>query len=70
MKYIHTDLGIILFPAFTSHKDMAKHFKNKVYSAGFVSFDYESIDCWGKSESLNLQSDPLDTKLLRIMAEL
>ena len=70
MKYIHTDLGIILFPAFISHKDMADHFEGKVYSAGFVALDYESLGCYGESGSLKLHSDPLDTKLLRIMAEI
>ena len=70
MKYIHTDLGIILFPAFISHKNMADHFEGKVSSAGFVALDCESINCYGKSESLKLHSDPLDTKSLRIMAEL
>ena len=39
MKYIRTNLGIILFPAFISHAEMAEHFEDKVYSAGFVTLD-------------------------------
>ena len=70
MKYIRTNLGIVLFPAFISHKEMAEHFEDKVYSAGFVALNCESLDCYGKSESLKLHSDPFDTKLLRITAEI
>ena len=70
MKYIRTNLGIILFPAFISHSEMAEHFEDKVYSAGFATLDCESLNCHGKSESLKLHSDPFDTKLLRITAEI
>ena len=70
MKYIRTNLGIILFPAFISHAEMAEHFEDKVYSAGFVTLDCESLNCYGESGSLKLHSDPFDTKLLRITAEI
>lgn len=71
MKYInHSGLGIILFPKSLSHKRIADILGGNITSAGFVALDCKSIDCYGGSESLHINYDPFDTKLLRIMAEL
>jgi len=68
MKYIkHSVAGIIVFPAsrkFT-HEDVALALRARLggetISAGFVDFIGTSPVCYGRSESLNLDSDPGDT---------
>lgn len=57
--------NIIVFPATMKHSEF-KHFEP--VSAGFISFGVDregnpSCTCYGKSESLDLESDPIDTWL-------
>lgn len=66
MKYIvfdHTE--IIIFPALVSHDKMALRLPDKKpTSAGFVGKDGGKLVCYGRSESLDLESIPFDTTLL------
>lgn len=64
MKYVnHEDLGIVIFPNVTSHAKMARMLGGRITSAGFV--DMGTGECFGRSETLNLNSDEKDTRLLR-----
>lgn len=69
MKYIATRETIILFPDYEGHDDMARHCKGIVTGAGFViglgSGDIEKIECTGRSISLEIESQPEDTKKLQ-----
>jgi hypothetical protein len=57
LKYIKTDLNeIIIFPMSIEHSS----FKNfSPVSAGFcvIRNNYDKVDCYGESHSLELQSD-------------
>jgi len=65
VKYIRIKgvSGIVLFPPSLIHADVARG--HDVESAGFV--DLKNMECFGQSISLELSSDPLDTKILRHM---
>lgn len=70
MKYVRfQDLDgvdcIILFPMNMNHNETIKRIRHiTLISAGFVS---RKLECFGRSESLNLDSKPEeDTKLLEI----
>jgi len=65
-------LGAVVFPEFVNHSEMARRMFREVQSAGFVDFateDYESgfrVVCFGRSESLKLESNPeVDIPLVR-----
>ena len=68
VKYIRTsDNAIIVFPEFINH-DTFRHLKPK--SAGFIAIGSNGknepiIECYGKSISLDMESDPRDTDLAR-----
>jgi hypothetical protein len=73
MKYIiyHSAEGprISLFAAPTIHaEDAAAHPGWKPTSAGFVAFRGDcQVECFGRSDSLNLAADPQDAMLIRAM---
>lgn len=62
-KYIMTPNGIIVFPGSFKHKEF-EHFKPR--SAGEIDFVVENGEvvakCWGRSESLNIESHPDDSR--------
>lgn len=66
-KYIRWDTGlvdaIIIFPDFVQHRDMAAGLHGKIISAGFIN--PETLNCYGKSISLDLKSLPEDSDLAR-----
>lgn len=70
LKYIRIKGGIsgsfpaiLVFPSFLSHAEAAAG--REVISAGFVN---ENVwECYGRSDSLGLDSRPEDTALLRAM---
>lgn len=82
MKYIRLEqLGkaqdtIVVFPMFISHNDMVDHLgleKKDVFSAGFVRVDKPKkkdgnpeMVCYGHSESLDLQADKYDSRILNL----
>jgi len=53
---------LVLFPSSVTHATIAESIKAKVISAGFVSSFGE---CYGKSTSLNIKSDPMDTEFCK-----
>ena len=68
----------IIFPAQLVHKHVAQallklpgnpyNFINKVASAGEVTFDNDSITCYGESETLNIKSRGLeDVELIEMI---
>lgn len=57
---------MIVFPPTLSHGDMQRKFSpSQAVSAGFVMFDStkNEFHCYGKSDSLGLESDPGDAEL-------
>ena len=67
-KYVvfRKDLPVLLPPSM-SHQDMKALEQNlgPITSAGFIQVDSGGICCYGKSESLNVNSDPQkDTRLI------
>ena len=64
----------IIFPDFMIHEDIAKsaqlilkdfhNFDSTVSSAGDIQFEYPL--CSGKSETLNVKSDPEDEETIRL----
>lgn len=76
MKYIciqDADEGIesiVIFPKHINHDRMAfavGRFKAKTVSAGFIAPDWT---CFGRSETLNMESRKEDTELLAISRSL
>jgi hypothetical protein len=68
VKYIVFDtVEIITFQPHIGHDKMAFRFPDKKpTSAGFVGWDNGKLVCYGRSESLGLESDPFDTRLLEV----
>ena len=69
MKYIRMNMvDIIMFPGHLNHKVMADQNggQEKCTSAGFVRDTEFGLECFGHSESLELDSHLGDTKLLKI----
>ena len=72
-KYIVLNSSnIIIFSAILSHNEVAAGFtNNKVTSAGFIVTDVDDsnevrVQCFGKSMTLNIESDPdNDARLAR-----
>ena len=65
-KYIIVQKGSleepIIFSPLISHEEMARKINAKVVSAGFINF---RLECWGKSETLDIESREKDTELIR-----
>jgi len=72
MKYIRTEDGIIVFPMIIAHAEMKRSIGNRdILSAGFVKQDKDKkLVCFGRSESLNIKSDPEDTMILHIQIKI
>jgi hypothetical protein len=68
VKYIVFDtVNIVTFPPHISHDKMRDRFPDmRPTSAGFVGKDNGKLVCYGRSESLGLESDPFDTRLLEV----
>ncbi|HDY88978.1 MAG TPA: hypothetical protein ENH82_12805 [bacterium] len=70
MKYVrHKDFGIWLFPISSSnrisHRTIAyRPGRDKIISAGFAELKNNQFVCFGRSESLNMESGESDTDLL------
>jgi hypothetical protein len=65
MKYIvfvtmHGDTGV-MFPSTMNHDDVAENMRyfGEPATAGFAKIEDGKVVCYGRSESLNLDSDPL-----------
>jgi hypothetical protein len=63
---------IIIFPEFLTHKDMARnnaHCGCKIVSGGFIQENATGrLICYGRSESLNIDSRPeIDTAIVNKM---
>ena len=75
MKYIvFKDESCVIFPDSTSHNEMAGN--KPVSSAGFCivetyrnNFDdiRANVSCYGRSDSLNVESNPQDNKIISRM---
>lgn len=57
-KYIRTKSGFVIWNDMTPvfHAHMAKLVDEPVISAGFCIFDGENFICWGRSDSLGINS--------------
>ena len=74
MKYMIVQAGEreipLLFAEEIFHLDIAKLFDNKVISAGFVSRERGGmLECYGGSESLEINSRPVDATLINVELE-
>jgi len=58
---------IVMFPSSVTHETIAKALKAIVISAGFVSPHGE---CYGKSVSLDIGSNKMDSRLLKLQYRL
>lgn len=65
-KYIRCkEFGFIIWPAsFDAYHSHIGRFVANPISAGFVSFINERPNCYGRSESMNVDSLPEDSDLL------
>lgn len=54
----------IIFPNTLTHADVARYTGGMVTSAGFCSKNPNGWDCWGRSESCNVNSTAEDHLLL------
>lgn len=70
-KYINHEGRIYIFPGHIDHSKFAQvnHIpKDEITGAGFISLvDADTISCYGKSISLEIESTHRDTEKLRIM---
>ena len=68
MKYIIVDDGMsdvpYIFPEHIEHTLMAGLVHGTAISAGFISFSIDSLVCYGKSISLDIESQPEDSDLI------
>lgn len=58
----------VVFPNFINHSDIASDLRYSIgppVSAGFVRWEDGKPVAYGRSESLNLDCAPIDTKLIR-----
>lgn len=79
LKGRHQDTGVdhelpVIFPNIMVHKEVAESLCRhedfgflQAVSAGFVSFTPRGPECHGRSESLNLNSRPQDSKVLKML---
>lgn len=67
LKYVRTTQGFLVFPSLAAkHDEVAKAAPWPLLSAGFIDWDFDGRPmCWGRSESLNLNSMAADTAALR-----
>lgn len=61
-----------MFPVWDTHSDVAHKLGYPVVSAGFVTVKVTSdgefdVTTHGRSESLNLESDPADAEIIKFM---
>jgi hypothetical protein len=73
LKYIRFDTRladtVFLFPAWDNHADVAFKLRYKPVSAGFAHVGVDAdgmlkVVTYGRSESLNLESEPADAELI------
>lgn len=59
---------IVIFSQFMNHNDVARGIHGKVISAGFIAISSDNdgpvIICYGRSESLNIDSRPDEDVLI------
>lgn len=76
LKYIrfrtHLAESVFLFPMWETHADVAQRLRYVPMSAGFVSVVVDDqgiiqVSTYGRSESLNMESDPADAALIQRM---
>lgn len=76
LKYIRFETrladSVFLFPTWENHADVAARLGYKPVSAGFVRVTVDDqgviqVHTYGRSESLNMESDPEDAQLIRFM---
>lgn len=76
LKYIRFESrladSVFLFPTWENHADVAFRLRYKPVSAGFVSVTVDAqgmiqVTTYGRSESLNMESDPEDAELITRM---
>lgn len=65
----------LVFPTVLVHADVARRYGGKVVSAGFVQVSEDALGrpefhCYGESISLNVKSDPKDSKILNMQANI
>lgn len=74
IKYIKFDAGgepnIVMWTDIfsVSHSSMAMMLNQKPVSAGFVRFRDGVAECYGKSVSLDIESDPADSAIVNEFA--
>lgn len=68
VRFIDMDHGVesfIVFSFHMNHDETIKRIRHiEVVSAGFVSFGTGGVQCFGRSESLRIDSQPEDSELL------
>lgn len=74
MKYIVLDGQYgdapIIFPDSMEHRAFSQAFDAEVVSAGFVTFGFGKVQCYGQSVSLNVASRSEDSALVaRLIGE-
>lgn len=76
MKYIKFDTltadSVFLFPTWEDHSAVAFRMIYTPVSAGFVRVTVDAqgmiqVTTYGRSESLNMESDPADAELIELM---
>lgn len=72
MKYVVTDRGdFVIGTSLTSHRDLARGLYGEPVGAGFIRFkryfDDPSIECYGKSVSLGLESREQDAGIISMI---
>lgn len=61
----------MIFSATNNHADMADRLgipRDKILSAGFFQTTSEGAMCYGRSESLEIESDPMDSQWINKLA--
>lgn len=60
LKYVIFDnLSFLLAPETVTHREMSLIYQDcEVKSAGFIDIETNNICCYGRSESLGIDSDP------------
>jgi hypothetical protein len=76
LKYVRFETrladSVFLFPTWETHSEVALRLGYKPVSAGFVSIWVHTdnqirVQTHGRSESLNMESDPQDAQLIHAM---
>ena len=73
-KYIVSDSNVIIFPAYFDHAETCRNVfggRKDVKGAGFVKFHGGGVECFGRSDSLDVDSrGEEDAVLVRIMCRM